>query len=146
MFHRDLTRRLGGFLSYTLSRSVRSTSFGRLPASFDRTHVLNAVLGYDLGWRWRAGGRFVFYTGNPPFELLNPGDKARLPSFHRLDVRLEKRWPIGSAGAYWAFVLEVLNTTLSKEVITRECDPEGSCEDEAIGPITIPSLAFEGRF
>jgi hypothetical protein len=145
MFHRDLTRRLGGFLSYTLSRSVRSTSFGRLAASFDRTHVLNAVVGYDLGRRWRAGGRFVFYTGNPPFDLSNPANTARLPPFHRLDVRLEKRWPFGSAGAYWAFVLEVLNTTLSREVINRECNSDG-CEDEAIGPITIPSLAFEGRF
>ena len=138
-----MSRRLGGFLSYTLSRSVRSTSFGVLPASFDRTHVLNAVLAYDLGRRWRAGGRFVFYTGNPPFDGLV--DTTRLPPFHRLDVRLEKRWPIGSAGAYWAFVLEVLNTTLSTEVLTRECD-SGICEDEEIGPITIPSLAFEGRF
>ena len=145
MFHRDLTRRLGGFLSYTLSRSVRSTSFGQLPASFDRTHVLNAVLAYDLGRRWRAGGRFVFYTGNPGFTLEDPTDTRRLPPFHRLDVRIEKRWPIGSAGAYWAFVLEVLNTTLSTEVLTRECDG-GICEDEVIGPITIPSLAFEGRF
>jgi TonB family protein len=145
MFHRDLTRRLGGFLSYTLSRSIRSSRLGRVPASFDRTHVLNAVLGYDLGRKWRAGGRFVFYTGNPFFPPGSPPGNQRLPVFPRLDVRLEKRWPFGNAGAYWAFVFEVLNTTLSEEVIERECE-RGVCEDEAIGPITIPSLAFEGRF
>lgn len=162
MFHRDLTRRLGGFLAYTLSRSQRFTAYGPIAASFDRTHVLNAVLAYDLGHRWRAGGRLVFYTGNPEFTISAEGER-RLPPFHRLDVRLEKRWPIGSAGAYWAFVLEVLNTTLSEEVVARNCQDEfgapglgpeptppapvqRTCTEESIGPITIPSLAFEGRF
>ena len=155
MFHRDLTRRLGGFLSYTLSRSQRFTTSGRIAAAFDRTHVLNAVAAYDLGRRWRAGGRLVFYTGNPEFSLDNPDSERRLPPFHRLDVRIEKRWPIGTQGAFWAIVLEVLNSTLSKEVVARNCgevyDNEGmvrgtSCNEEAIGPITIPSIAFEGRF
>jgi TonB-dependent receptor-like protein/TonB-like protein len=145
MFHRNLTRRLGGFLSYTLSRSVRSSVLGRFPASFDRTHVLNAAIGYDLGRHWRAGGRLVFYTGNPYFPPGTPPGNQRLPAFHRLDLRLEKRWPIGSAGAYCAFAIEGLNTTLSKEVVSRTCE-DGVCKDESIGPVTIPSLSFEGRF
>lgn len=144
-FHRDLTRKLGGFLSYTLSRSVRSSLLGRIPASFDRTHVLNAAVAYDLGAGWRAGGRYVFYTGNPIFSLEQPLGGGRLPPFHRLDVRIEKRWPIGSAGAFCALVLEVLNTTFSKEVINRDCDING-CNDDVIGPVTIPSLGFEGHF
>ena len=170
LFHRDLTRRLGGFLAYTLSRSLRSSGVGRVPSSFDRTHVLNAALGYDLGRDFRLGGRFMFYTGNPSFssiltssptvapsavaggdgtsEVLSsaaspPG--SRLPAFHRLDVRIEKRWPFGDAGGFSALVLEVLNTTLSKEVVSRDCDDAG-CHEEAIGPVTIPSLSFEGRF
>jgi outer membrane receptor protein involved in Fe transport len=145
MFHRDLTRRLGGFLSYTLSRSLRSSVLGRFPASFDRTHVLNAAIGYDLGRHWRAGGRLVFYTGNPYFPPGTPPGNRRLPAFHRLDLRLEKRWPIGSAGAYCAFAIEGLNTTLSKEVVSRTCEG-GVCDEESIGPVTIPSLSFEGRF
>lgn len=145
MFHRDLTRRLGGFLSYTLSRSQRHTLAGRIAAAFDRTHVLNAALGYDLGHRWRAGGRFVFYTGTPEVDTVFVRAGSRLPAFQRLDVRLEKRWPIGDSGAYAAFVMEVLNTTLGREVVARSCGPDG-CEDEAIGPVTIPSLAFEGQF
>jgi len=70
---------------------------------------------------------------------------SRLPAFHRLDVRIEKRWPFGDAGGFSALVLEVLNTTLSKEVVSRDCDDAG-CHEEAIGPVTIPSLSFEGRF
>jgi hypothetical protein len=146
MFHRDLTRRLGGFLSYTLSRSQRFTSSGPIAAAFDRTHVLNAVLAYDLGRRWRAGGRFVFYTGNPEFSFDNRDAESRLPPFQRLDVRIEKRWPIGNSGAFAALVLEVLNATLSREVVARDCGDDGDCDDQAIGPITIPSIAFEGRF
>jgi len=148
LFHRDLSRRLGGFLAYTLSRSERSSpvGLGHIPSSFDRTHVLNAALGYDLGGNFRAGGRFVFYTGNPSFASpagISPGD--RLPMFHRLDLRLEKRWPFADGGGFSALVLEVLNTTLSKEVVSRDCDDQ-RCRDQAIGPVTIPSLSFEGRF
>jgi len=146
MFHRDLTRKLGGFLSYTLSRSIRSSVLGQIPASFDRTHVLNAALGYDLGTNWRAGLRYVFYSGNPVFTLYSPRGEDRLPPYHRLDVRLEKRWPIGNAGASCSLVLEVLNTTLSREVASRTCEIDGACEDQAIGPVTIPSLGFEGHF
>lgn len=149
LFHRDLTRRLGGFVAYTLSRSVRSSFLGRVPASFDRTHVLNTALGYDLGRNWRLGGHFLYYTGNPSFEnslgLDARGPGKRLPAYHRLDLRIEKRWPFGSSGGFAALVLEWLNTTLSTEVVSRNCDVTG-CEDEAIGPVTIPSLAFEGRF
>jgi hypothetical protein len=149
LFHRDLTRRLGGFVAYTLSRSVRSTVLGRVPASFDRTHVLNTALAYDLGRNWRLGGHFMFYTGNPSFSSslgLDPtGPGSRLPAYHRLDLRIEKRWPFGSSGGFAAVVLEWLNTTLSKEVVSRDCGGNG-CEDEEIGPVTIPSLAFEGRF
>jgi len=62
---RALTERLGGFVSYTLSRSNRAV--GRLegPSSFDRTHVFNAAVAYDLGRAWRAGIRTVVYTGIP---------------------------------------------------------------------------------
>jgi TonB family protein len=170
LFHRDLTRRLGGFLAYTLSRSLRSTTIGNVPSSFDRTHVLNAALGYDLGHHFRLGGRFMFYTGSPSFETalrgapassappeLAGGDSSsevsrtaagpgsRLPAFHRLDLRIEKRWPFGDAGGFSAVVLEVLNSTLSKEVVSRSCDTV-RCQEQAIGPVTIPSLSFEGRF
>jgi hypothetical protein len=147
MFHRDLTRRFGGFLSYTLSRSSRFTSSERIAAAFDRTHVLNAVAAYDIGRRWRAGGRFVFYTGTPePLDFGGASTESRLPPFYRLDVRVEKRWPFGSRGAFWALVFEVLNTTLNREVVARTCGDDGDCEYEAIGPVVIPSIGIEGKF
>lgn len=146
---RRLTRRLGGFLAYTLSRSTRQLGSSDLPTSFDRTHVGNLALSYDFGRGYRAGGRFFFYTGGP---RLSQDEKTRglyvagrHPAFYRIDVRLEKRWPIGRTG-WLSVVLEVLNTTLSKEILSTNCQPDGSCNDESLGPITLPSLGLEGGF
>lgn len=139
---RKLTKKLGGFVSYTLSRSERSVGNEEFPSSFDRTHVLNAALGYDLGRGWRPGARGVFYSGTPTqpeatgaIPPPRTGDVERGKPFFRLDVRLEKRWQLG--GPRWiSFVAEVLNTTLSKEQFG----------DDEIGPIVIPSIGAEGGF
>lgn len=139
---RSLAARLGGFVSYTLSRSMRSLPNATFPSAFDRTHVASAALAYDLGKRWRAGARIVFYTGVPktlpPRGLIVPPPSLhpeRDPDFFRLDLRLEKRWLIGSRG-YLSLVFEVLNSTLSKETIASQ----------TIGPVTIPSIGLEGGF
>jgi hypothetical protein len=139
---RSLTQRLGGFLTYTLSRSTRSLDNQTYPSAFDRTHVANAALAYDLGKNWRAGTRVVFYTGTPkvieyrgaiaPPPSQSPG---RDPPFFRLDLRLEKRWKVGRSG-WLAFVVEVLNATLNKETV----------QSQQIGPVTIPSIGLEGGF
>ena len=145
---RPLSKRLGGFLSYTLSRSTRTAKQGRFPSNFDRTHVLNLAAAYDLGKRWRAGARVAFYTGRPSARRNPDGSRPRspdrLPPFFRADVRLEKRWKLGDRG-YWAFVIEVLNATLSKEVISDECN-NNQCAEQEIGPVTIPSIGLEAFF
>ncbi|MCU0686394.1 MAG: TonB family protein [Polyangiaceae bacterium] len=147
---RRLTSHLGGFLTYTLSRSLRSVGRETFPSAFDRAHVLNLALAYDLGRRWRAGGRFVLYSGFPRFDQGgdDTGDASpfspagvrslhppRQPPFYRLDVRLEKRWQVNRT-VWWSLVFEVLNTTLSREII----------EEEPIGPVTIPSIGVEAGF
>jgi hypothetical protein len=136
---RKLTRRLGGFVSYTFSRSQRSFNNAYFPSAFDRTHVLNAAAAYDLGRGWRAGARFTFYTGSPVLGFQNAvniaarQDPARDPAFYRIDWRVEKRWQLDHA-KWVSFVAEMLNTTLHKETLNgRE-----------IGPVSIPSLGVEG--
>ncbi|UQA57495.1 TonB-dependent receptor domain-containing protein [Polyangium aurulentum] len=62
---RSLSKRLGGFLSYTLSRSVRHIGAETFDSAFDRRHVLNLAASYDFGRGWRLGGRVMFYTGAP---------------------------------------------------------------------------------
>lgn len=115
--------------------------------SFDRTHVVNFALAYELGRRWRAGGRFLVYTGIPAevAYLAAASNPPRTPPYYRLDFRIEKRWLIGDSGAWWALVLEVLNTTLNKEVLEKSCYAYG-CREQAIGPVTIPSIGVEAAF
>jgi hypothetical protein len=39
----------------------------------------------------------------------------------------------------------VLNTTLNKEQVEPDC-PDGSCEGERIGPVTVPAIGVEASF
>jgi hypothetical protein len=170
LLRRPLSKRLSGWLSYTLSRSTRDESFitptggnaaATVVSDYDRTHILNAILAYDLGRRWRAGARFVFMTGAPySNEAGNvpvpPYNAYRDPPFYRVDLRLEKRWALGKRG-YFAFIAEVQNVTLSKEVAPfgQSCEggqttPNGpittQCSQPSIGPLTIPSIGAEASF
>jgi len=143
-FKRKLTSKLGGFLSYTLSRSTRTAENMSFIASYDRTHVLNAAVAYDLGRNWRAGVRGTFYTGLPKApDPTDPG-ATRLSPFFKVDLRLEKRWQLGRK--WWiSFVAEWMNATLTKESVGTSCTLQG-CQESKIGPITIPSIGLEGGF
>jgi hypothetical protein len=168
LLRRPFTRRVSGLLSYTLSRATKDTRFltpsggetvATVASEFDRTHVLNAVLAFDLGRRWRFGSRLLFYTGTPYSQLdgslpIPPYNAYRSPHFYRVDFRLEKRWKLGHASSL-AFVVEGQNITLRKEFSTLGMDCEGrgtpealstTCDYSTIGPLTIPSVGVEAFF
>ena len=169
------------WVSYTLSRSTRqahlaSPSAGTQPSAtptatilgeYDRTHVVSAVASYDLGRSWRAGGRLFAYSGRPYTAFsadtpVTPYDSERLPGFFRIDARLEKAWILGGRDRI-ALVLEGVNVTLNKEVVSATCGGPltasivrtpaigaasrlNACTLDTIGPITIPSIGVEGTF
>jgi hypothetical protein len=143
--HRALTKRLGGFLSYTLSRSERAAGRLRFPSQFDRTHVLNAALGYDFGKGYKTGLRWVLYSGTPsaPASVPIPYPE-RLPPFFRFDWRAEKRWTVAKTG-FVGVILELSNAFLQEEVIGVACGL-GGCEEQRLGPVSIPSIGLEGGF
>lgn len=90
--------------------------------AFDQTHILTVLGSYRLGHGWEFGARFRLVSGNliRP-NVCNPNDSAcdndrsnglfhaasgaytpipltenvdeRLPLFHQLDIRVDKRWP-----------------------------------------------------
>jgi hypothetical protein len=103
--------------------------------------------GYNLGANWRAGTRFVFYSGEPAqvATLREAQHPPRAPAFWRVDWRLQKRWPSADGTGYWGLVFEVLNTTLNKEVLGQDCR-ERPCTTERFGPITVPSIGVEAAF
>jgi len=155
LVRRQLTRRVGGFLAYTLSRSGRYRGREEYRSQYDRPHVASGALSGDLGRGFRLGARGVAYSGIPLYVDGRPlVFGRRLPAFFRLDWRAEKRWRVG-AGASLSLVLEVQNTTLQREVIAARCVDPGSpggvpsaapptCEWERLGPVTLPSIGIEG--
>ncbi|WP_394830773.1 TonB-dependent receptor [Pendulispora rubella] len=168
LLRRALTKKLTGWLSYTLSRSTRegllvgTSTHAQIevpqtvPAEFDRTHVFQVIGAYDLGHHWRAGLRFMLYSGRPRPRFDDDGNPSTLPTdtrfppYYRVDLRLEKAWKIGRTGRI-AFVFEGLNVTLNKEVINIECKSKSfggprSCEEQKIGPVAIPGIGVEGSF
>jgi TonB family protein len=114
-----------GWLSYTLSRSVRRDGPGQPLRLFqyDETHVLTVLGSYKFGRGWEFGARFRLISGymdtleqygyydenigtNIALQQY-PQFQYRLPIFHSLDLRVDKKWQFswGSIGAF----LDVLN-------------------------------------
>jgi hypothetical protein len=138
---KSLASRVGGFISYTFSRSTRTLDGQTFPAAFDRTHVLHSALGFDMGRGWRSGARFSIYSGPPlqsssdPAVLFDRSNPERDPVFYRLDFRVEKKWRLFGT-AWLSVVLEMVNATLNTETINGN----------EIGPVSIPSFGLEGGF
>ncbi len=154
--------RFFGWVAYTLSRSVRRAAPGEPLRLFqyDQTHILTALGSYRLGRGWEFGLRFRFVSG--PLDqpclggILNsaagayacvqgPGFTERLPSFHQLDLRLDKTW-VYTGGWKLHTYLDVLN------VYNRQ-SPEGlqynynfSQSTYQTGLPLIPSLGVRAEF
>jgi hypothetical protein len=140
---RSLTERLGGFISYTLSRSEQSSGNQKVPSGFDRTHVLQGALSYDLGKSFRVGARTVFYSGIPELNLEGSPhflSARRGTPFFRVDFRAEKRFRIGTHG-YWGVIGEILNATATREVVRLDCGE--ICRERVAGPVILPSVGIE---
>lgn len=160
---RDFAQRLGGFLSYTLSRTERADGPTTVLSGFDRPHVLSAVLGYDLGAGFRIGGRGYYASGRhytircptPECAPLDPGQpvpaldymtEGRVKGFFRLDLRFEKRWRFAS-GSWVAATFEWFNALLAKETQNRFWDAQrGGIRTQVRSPLTLPSIGIEAGY
>lgn len=152
---RDFTRRVGGFLSYTLSRAEGEIDNRSVLSSYDRPHVLSAVLGVDLGRGYRIGGRAYYASGRAynvscPTPDCGPGDprapytttrQVRLPGFFRLDLRFEKRFRFQS-GFWLTATAEWFNALLASEIQQLSYTNRGLVYDK-MNPLTLPSLGVE---
>jgi hypothetical protein len=94
-----------GWISYTLSkteRKVRGISNDNwFYSRYDRTHVLNTSVNYDVTKRWNVSANFVYLTGVPgtfpnskiqiqslniPYNTDNIRNNYRITPYHRLDL------------------------------------------------------------
>jgi hypothetical protein len=115
LLRRRLTKKLYGWIAYTFMRSVRRGPDGETLGDFDQPHNLVAVLSHQLPRGWRLGGRFRVTSGNPYRPVVGVAEldeadsptlstpvfgaenSARFPTFHQLDLRLDKQWILSRA-------------------------------------------------
>ena len=152
-----------GYLSYTLSRSERLDQPSdpddewRL-FDFDQTHILTLSFTYNLPRNWSLGGTVRIVSGNPNtpiigsvYDALNdvyiPIDgrtnSQRNPLFHRLDIRLEKKWIWSSF--MLAFFIDIQNAynQQNQEGIIYNFDYSQSTPINGL-PI-IPAIGIRGE-
>jgi hypothetical protein len=154
--------RFSGFLSYTLSRSERDDKNGegyRL-FDYDQTHILTVSGNVKLGKGWLLGSTFRLTSGSPytpvvgslydanedVYQPLYDRDvnSARSDYFHRLDVRVEKKWALNESGAGITAYLDLQNAY-------NRMNPEGArynfdySEKKTVpGLPIIPSIGLRG--
>ncbi len=92
-----------GWIGYTLSWTFRKfpalNEAQKFAAKYDRRHDLSVVGTYDLNAKWKAGGVFVYGTGNAtslpvsfylvegvPTQEFSKVNQYRLAPYHRMDI------------------------------------------------------------
>ena len=128
--------RFFSWANYTYSVSKREDRPGEMERlySFDQPHVATVTASYMLTPTWEIGAKWQYRTGNPYTPVVdaeivrhpdtgrpryNPiygeTNSARVPTFHRLDLRISKsfiyqRWR-------WGIFVELLNAYNRKNVL-----------------------------
>jgi TonB family protein len=122
-----------GWVSYTLSFAERERMGAWSPYDFDRTHLLNLVMGLPLRRNWDIGVRMQYQSGLPATTTAGY-NTARADGYVRFDVRIDKR-------AVWQkwlldFYVDITNVALLPEEVTP---------GQTIRYV-LPTLGLRGRF
>jgi outer membrane receptor protein involved in Fe transport len=159
----------GEGLGQYASNDVATPRLAELPtvsqehlSPFDQTHLLTAVGRWELPWRMSLGFRFQLVSGNPTTPLergqtfydadadryqVRPETVARgserLPTFHRIDLRLDKTWQF----ARWRLTayLEVMNAYNQRPVEAFGYDFRYRTRTELRGLPVLPLLGVKGE-
>jgi TonB family protein len=150
-----------GWVAYTLSRSVRNDA-PYLPehvAPFDQTHILTILGSYRFDYGWELGARFRLVSGNPYtpavygfydanaatyLPLLGfPVNSERLPTFHQLDIRVDKTWTFKA----WKFGIyaDVVNVYNQGNVEAIQYNYNSTKQTYVTGLPFLPSLGMRGE-
>jgi outer membrane receptor protein involved in Fe transport len=155
--------RFFGWLSYTLSRSERKWG-DAAPLhlfSLDQTHILSALGTYTLGAGWDVGVRFRYVSGNlytpcvgsiyssaaTDYLCISGAPfSRRMPPFHQLDLRVEKRFQLSRDARITAYA-DLINVYSRKnpDIIQYSYDFSESATQTASLPF-VPSIGLRGEF
>lgn len=157
--------RFFGWIAYTLSRSVRKScpSCEEDLFAFDQTHNLIILGSYRLGRGWELGARFRIVSGplatpvaSSTIPSIYAGDagtyvplrgesnSVRLPLFHQLDLRVDKRWTFRTWQlSTYLDVQNVYNNAADEAYLYNYNYSQSAYQT---GLPVIPSLGVRGEF
>ncbi len=155
-----------GWIAYTLSRSLREDYPGDEPhlIPYDQTHNLTMLGSYRLGRGWEFGMRFRIISGSlvtpvrkgPSLPAIYAADAGayvplqgepyseRLPLFHQLDLRLDKRWH--TKNFRFSTYLDVYNVYNNPGIEARSYDHNYVHRIYTTGIPILPSVGVRGEF
>ncbi|MFT5435025.1 MAG: TonB family protein [Myxococcota bacterium] len=152
--------RFYGWLSYTLSRAERLRPPNEEFVLFeqDQTHILNLAISVLLGRDWSAGARFTLTSGNfffpvtgsrydadrDSYEPVYADREERLPFFHRLDVRIDKRFRFDT----WMLevYLDVQNVYNATNPESKRYSFDFRVQSEGVSVPILPTLGVRAVF
>jgi hypothetical protein len=166
MFKRKFGR-LNGWLSYTLSKTMRQfdgiNNGNAFPARHDRTHDISVVAMYSISSKLKLSANWIFYTGNavtfPSGKYKIDGkitgyfterNGYRMPDYHRLDIGL--LWNVSKSENYessWSFSIYNAYARENAYFIDfREIeDSPGNTEAVQVSLFrAIPSVSYRFKF
>jgi TonB family protein len=161
LIKREVTRKLYGWISYTLSRT-RELEFDDDDyeiSTFDQTHVGNAVASYKFDNGWELGARFRYSTGRPQTPVVggtfdaDDGDfrnvsggfrSTRRKAFQQTDVRVEKTWVFDTwmIGAY----LDIQNVFNVENVEATQYDYRRRESAPVTSVPFLPTIGVRGQW
>jgi hypothetical protein len=95
--------------SYSVSQRRDNSTQALYDFEFDRPHIINLIAGMEIGEGWQIGAKFQYASGNPytpvvgvvikngSYYVVDGGyNSARYPAYHKLDVRIDKKFHFSS--------------------------------------------------
>lgn len=163
LLRHEVSKYFFGWIAYTFSRSeeTRKGADKYWLSGTDQTHILTFVGSLRLPFGFEFGARFRLVSGNPVTPLLHEADiyavdgnrfyrqsgefrSARRPTFHQLDLRLDKSFAFKT----WTFgiFLDVQNVYNAKNVEGSFFDYRFREEYQVPGIPFLPILGLKGSF
>jgi hypothetical protein len=123
------------------------------PGQYDQRVILNLSGGWKISEAWEVSTKFRYGSGTPYTPFLADGSRNytadyngdRLPPFHSLDVRVDRRWLFDG----WNLItyVDIQNVYNRENVQGYRWDPRNSMVESTGGTIGIlPTIGISAEF
>jgi len=161
LIKKEQTEKLSGWLALTLSRSERRNDLTGETFRFEYDQPINAALiaNYKISHEWSLGGKWAYTSGRPytpitgtsgtypdgrPIPVYAAINSGTLPDYHRLDLRLDRRYIFNTWKLNTYF--ELNNVYRRQNVVGYDYGPNYD-KKEPIESLLIPiSFGVQGEF